>query len=431
MENNHKKLIILASLSLTVFFMALLIYFVIFSRAKIIINFKPKSAVVTFNNAPVETKNGVANFTADFGKHTIKVEADGYIGFVEDLDLKKGRGGWQKSVNLTLAPVPIEIAKNIRFSAISSDKIYYQNTGDKLFYLSSLSFPSSWESPPAGEAGTNSNTQFSDTQPMTSKPLENIDDLLWSPSKELMLVKRGSTLTMFDFQKYDFLNQKESLFASYTGDFAWAPDDSRIAYVYSPPTGERSIIFADKTGTDITRATNLNDSKISNPYIAFSPNSEWLVVIPRNSNYSENKIYLLNIYTKELRKVGDVSNVKDAVFSADSQKIIYSIYDADPANATRRRLYSINLDGSGNVDLKIAAKATGVRYWNSAEKFFLLENSVGGKIKLVDQVLGRISDFYFKGQSDSSITELFLNDDKTGAIYISEGTLYFVNLEGN
>ncbi|TSC93330.1 MAG: hypothetical protein Athens101428_702 [Candidatus Berkelbacteria bacterium Athens1014_28] len=412
---HHQKLIILASLSLTVFFFALFLYFVLFNKAKITINFKPENAVVTFDNAPVESKNGSASFSADFGKHTIKVEADGYIGFVEELDLKKGRGGWQKSVNLTLAPVPIEIAKNIRYSAISSDKIYYQSTSDKLFYLSKI-------------AG---NKQLSDTQPMTSKPLENIDDLLWSPTKELMLIKRGSTLSMFDFQKYDFLNQKESLFASYAGDYAWAPDDSRIAYVYSPPTGEKSIIFADKTGTEITRVANLNDLNIKNPYIAFSPNSEWLVVIPRNSNYDQNKIYLLNVYTKELRQVGEVNNVKEAVFSADSQKIIYSAYDTDPANPTHRRLYMINLDGSGNVDLKIAAKATGVRYWNSAEKFFLLENSVGGKLKLADKNIGRVSDFYFKGQVDSNITELHLNEDKSGAIYVSGGTLYFVKLQGN
>ena len=266
---------------------------------------------------------------------------------------------------------------------------------------------------------------------ITAKPIENVNNILWSPTKELLLLRRGRSVSLFDFKKYDFVSQSEVNFSNDVGDIAWAPDNSRIAYVFMPPGGERTLIFSDKTNQTIYRAADLRALGIENPYIAFSPDSTWLAIIPRNSDFNGNKIYLMNIYTKEVKLVGDAGNQKEAIFSADSKKIIYSTFSTDPNNAMHRDLSLMKIDGSDKKSLGVGVKATNIRLWSDPNKVFLLQTAESSKLLLKDLTSGSISDFYFKGIQQSKITEIILNNTKNGAVFVSNGKLYFVKLTSN
>ncbi|MEI6144128.1 MAG: PEGA domain-containing protein [Candidatus Berkelbacteria bacterium] len=399
-------------------FIAGLIYFLFFMHAKVSIEVVPTSAVVTLDNKPAAVANGSATFVTSLGQHTLRVEADNYVGFKETINLTRGRN-YSKKVSLEKSPSPIKIAANAQYVAIKDNDIFYFNPADRLIYLTKTAYD------------TKGQASVASTQNIISKPLDSFDKLIWSPNKDMVLIQRGGNVSLLDFKKYDFVHQNEVAFGSYIGDITWSPDNSRLAYYYAPPGGERSLIFSDASNQNVFRAANLAQANIENPFLSFSPNSELMAVIPRNQNFDQNLVYLMNVYTRELTAVSKTGNQKEASFSSDSKKIIYSSYSDNSANVVHRMLSAMNLDGSDNKALNIAARASDIRPWKNPNQIFLPINSSRSKMILVDLISGLTSDFYFDGQSNSEISEIFLNDQATSAVFISKNILYFVKLEGN
>jgi hypothetical protein len=416
-DNNSpliKRLVIIAF----VLFLALIIYFVFFLHGRITVEVTPENAIVTINNKPMEVKNGKSSFAVTLGKHILKVEADDYIGYKEEIVLKRGKN-YSKKISLVKAPTPVEIATNVKNFSVKDDYVFYQNKSDELIYRVKL------------ERKTDGNIEIKENQAITSRPINGVDKIVWSPDKNLLLLKRGTTVNLFDFKKYDFVNQKETLFGENIGDIIWSPDDSRIAYYYAPPSGERSIIFANKTNEIKYRVANLSELGISNPHLAFSPNSERLLMIPRNKNFKENKIYLINVFTKVVQEVDSTGDQKEAIFTSDSKRIIFSTYSSDKNNPYNQTLSVMDRDGGNKKSLKINGVASMIRYWNDPNKIFLPRSGDSSKLILYDLENGGITDFYFKGQNDAEISEIVLDDSNSAAVFISKDKLYYVNLAGN
>lgn len=397
---------------------SLLIYLLFFIRGKVTVEVVPTSAVVSLDNKPGNFSNGSVSFLASLGKHTLKVEADDYIGYKEEIDLKRGRN-YSKKITLAKAPSPTEINPEVKNFAVKNDQIFYQSSRDDLIYRTVIN------------RNENGSIEIKENQAITSKPITNVDKIIWSPDKNLLLLKRGTTVNLFDFKKYDFVNQKETPYGENIGDIVWAPDDSRIAYYYAPPNGEKSIIFANKTNETKYRVANLAELGISNPYLAFSPNSEWLLMIPRNKNFQENKIYLINVFTKTVQQIDSTGDQKEAVFTADSKRIIFSTYSADRNNPYNQTLSIMDLDGQNKKSLKVNGAASMIRYWSEPGKIFLPRSGDSSKLVLYDLGNGDVTDFYFKGQNSAEISEIVLSDDNSAAVFISKGKLYYVRLAGN
>jgi hypothetical protein len=399
-------------------FVSILIYILFFMRSKVSVEVTPTSAIVTLDNQPAQVINGSASFITSLGHHTLRVEADNYVGFKEEINLTRGRN-FSKKISLAEAPSPVRIADSASHIAIYGNKVFYQNLSDDLFYQATLNYDS------AGNASVASSQQI------TSAPIDPSSQIIWSPDKSLLLIKNGTTVNLLNFKNYNFVGQNQVLFGNDIGDIAWSPDNSRVAYYYAPATGERSLIFADSQNQNITRVANLAELNISNPYIAFSPDSQWLVIIPRNSDAAENKIYLMNVYTKVISTVVNSGNQEEAVFTSDSSKIIYSTYSPNLSDPIHQVLSVVNLDGSNNKSLGVAGQASSVRLWTNTNEVFLPSDEARSKMILVNLNSGQTSDFYFTGQGNSLLSEAYLNDSKNGAIFVSNQTLYFVKLEGN
>ncbi|PIU24048.1 hypothetical protein COT12_03120 [Candidatus Berkelbacteria bacterium CG08_land_8_20_14_0_20_39_8] len=416
---SKKQSVLILRMALVVFaiVVAVVIYLVFFIHAKVSVEVVPTSAIVTLDNQPTAVVNGNASFVTTLGKHTLRVDSDNYVGYKEEINLTRGRN-FSKKITLTKAPEPIKITSKANHIAIQDNNVFYQNPENQLFYMKTINFNTSGD-----------NLIFE--KQISSTPINPSSTVIWSPDKDLLLVKSGSSVDLVDFKKYDFVHQSITHFGDYIGDIVWAPDNSRIAYYYAPPSGERSLIFSDANNQNIFRAANLADLGIENPYIAFSPDSQYLTIIPRNTDFSKNKIYLMNVYTKEIKLLIDSSDQKEAVFSADSQKIIYSTYSSDSSNLLHQTLSVANIDGSNIHSLGISAKASDIRYWQNANQIFLPIDLVRSKMILVDIDSGKTLEFYFNGQKDSAINEIYLSNDEKEAIYVSNWELYFVKLISN
>ena len=413
-----KRIYIASAIAVGVLILAAVLFFTLFYKGLVTINVDPKNAIVTIDNAPQEVKNGEVSARIKFGSHKIKVEADDYVGYQEEVTLKRGFN-YSKTLTLKKAPIPSKLADNVKYLFFKDKKVYYQNSSDLLFYRGDLIVES------------NGQVKIANLIKITDKPIANADNIQWSATGELLMIKRNKIAYSFDFLKYDFINQVETVFSDDVGDIVWSPDNNRVAYYYKPGTGERSIIYADKSNSNVFRAVNCRDLNIVDPYLVFSPDSKWLAIIPRNNEFSQNKIYIQNVYTKEIKVINDAGSQKEAIFSGDSDKLLYSTFSTDLNNETRRDLSIMKIDGNEKTSLNTSSQAKIARYFSDRSKTLLLNFSGGNKMILVDTNASKVSNYYFEGQAEAKITDFQIDEKDNGIIYIDSGNLYFVKLEGN
>ena len=303
------------------------------------ITISPVTGKLTVDNAPVlVSRKGVGKTTLLPGKHTIKLEAENYLTMTQEVNFKRGQ---KVNLKYTLKEKPeiVTIEAGARFIAPGKEtnEIFYLDSTGTALYRAGLS---------VGE----NNKIVSASNPITSARLSGINQIIWSPNKDLAIFKKNDGAYLFDFQKYDFVHQTETLWSKDIGDIAWAPDNSKIAYYYAP-SGEKSLIFANLTNTEKTRIANLADFGIDDPFLAWSSDSQYLIVIPRNKNYDDNKIYLYDTYSGSLKAVNEIGDQITAKFSPDSNKILYSSYSKGTGNTDPYIISVINKDGTEQKNL--------------------------------------------------------------------------------
>jgi Tol biopolymer transport system component len=169
----------------------------------------------------------------------------------------------------------------------------------------------------------------------------------------LALFKKSDGVYLFDFQKYDFVHQTEVFWGKNIGDIAWAPDNSKIAYFYGPASGEKTLIFANIANTEPTRVANLADYQIDNPYLSWSPDSRYLILIPRNKDYSQDKVYLYDTYSGALKETTELGDQIAAKFSPDNSLIVYSTYSKGDGDTEPFVISVMNKDGAEQKSLDL------------------------------------------------------------------------------
>ena len=348
MQNHIQKLNQIKYLLLSVVIAALLGLIWFLNQSFVTVTISPVTAKLTIDNAPLlVSRKGVGKVTLMPGKHTVKVEAENFLSINQDVSLKRGQ---KVSLKYTLKEKPeiVSIEPGAKHLSIGKDsnEIFYLNSSGTTLYRAGLTL----------DENNKINTV---KNPITAERLSGINQIIWSPNKELAIFKKNNGAYLFDFKKYDFVNQTENLWSSDVGDIAWAPDNSKIAYFYAP-SGEKSLIFANAANTEKTRVANLADFNIDNPYLAWSPDSRYLVVIPRNKNYDDNKIYLYDTYSGTLKAISEIGDQISAKFSPDSGKIIYSSYSKGTGNTDPYIISVMNKDGSLQKNLDIRTNTDNV-----------------------------------------------------------------------
>lgn len=382
-----------------------------------------REAIVTVDNMPVWISPFyIGKMTITPGLHTVRVEADGYVSYVQQVDFGRAKSK-TISVDLKQVPAPSLIAKNSQF--LSKDKdfntINYLDTGAQMLFKATLSLD---------EAG---NIQTKNLLRLTDPRIKDIDKIVWSPDRQLALFKKKDGIYLFDFKKYDFLHQTETLWGTDIGDAAWAPDNSKIAYYYAPKEGERSLMFANIANTDKERVANLKDLNIVNPVLRWSPDSEWLLVIPRNSpDYNNDKIYAFNAYSRSFKQLTETGNQLDAIFSPDSNKIIYASYSQSSTNPIHSVLSVMDKDGSNQQSLNIRADISKVAWTNDSKTVFIAyydEDKQRQSIYNFDISTRQKGSFAANALTGGNIDSILVSDDSKMVIYGSDNNIYALKAE--
>lgn len=418
-----KKLIRQIYLIIAIIAVALLLLFWFFSRSFITVKVSPINAKVTIDETVIRTTvSGVAKAVSEPGSHQVKVEADGYVGISQEINFSRGLMK-RIEVQLKKLPKPLLIGKDATYLTKGSDFNggYYLGDNGKTIYRMKVGLD------------TNGNVSLIDNRAITDARFSNIAEIIWSPTKELALLRKSSgEITLFDFMKYDFIHQTETAWGRDIGSVAWAPDNSEIAYYYAPAGGERSLIFSNLTNTEITRVADFKELGIENPILRWSPDSSSLLVIPRSSDLSKNKIYLFSAYSRTLKAVADSGNQADAVFSPDNNKILYETYSQDPANPVPYLLSVMNSDGSEKRSLDLRADLKKVVWAKDSKNIIVATYDLGTKQESIfsfDTEKKEKAGFTIKDLSNIYIISLVMSDDGNILSYETKDGIYALKVE--
>lgn len=410
-------------LTLAVMFSALfgLYWFLTHSFMEVSIN--PKDALVTINNAPVKVGAlGRIKRTLTPGDYNLRVEADGYIAFIQNVTLKRSKKS-TIAVALKEIPEPTVLAENA--ALLAKDKefntFYYLGESGKTLYKAISN---------VDEDGL---IQLKTLLPVTEPRLSGIEEIIWSPNKDLALFRKKDTINLFDFKKYDFVNQTETPWGKDISSIAWAPDNSKIAYYYAPGNGEKSLIFANLSNTEITRVANLAEMGLNNPLLRWSPDSEWLLVVPRNSpDYEKNKVYLFNAYSRTFKVITETGSQVDAIFSPDSNQVLYATYSKGSNNPINTVISVMDKDGSNKRALDVRAELRKV-VWQKDSKNLIVASY--NEAKHQESIFGynidtkQKTDFSINALGDGYINNIAISDDNKIVIYEAKGGIYALKIE--
>ena len=375
----------------------------------------PKDSILLIDNAPVKlSRAGKATKRLKVGKHQIRVEKENYIDFNEDITLKAGS---IKDIQINIKVMPQALsAGGLLAKGNEISDTYYLGNGGKTIYKTLIGFDAQ------------GNIQNIDNKEITLPTLSGIQDIIWSPDKNLALFRKSTGIDIFDFKKYDFVNQTEAFFGANIGSIAWAPDNSKIAYYYATPgpNGEKTLVFSDPANRQIERVYNFLGTTIDNPLLHWSSDSKKLMVVSRSTKFDQNKIYSFDPYSRLMTELTDTGNQVDGVFSPDNTKIIYATYSMDPNEPIPFVLSMMNADGTDKKSLDVRADIRkGVFFKDSQNLLLISYNTQATKDYMFKfNIETGQKSFALNNSGAGRINSVALINDDQIILYESGGSLY-------
>lgn len=248
------------------------------------------------------------------GRHTIEITKPGYVPYRFSGKIAPF-SRFKLSLALRPLPSPKLVVSDEAFSMDFSPKdkkIFYLGEGGKTIYQ--LQFL-------PRQTNTEQKIERSAITPSTLSPLKKI---VFSPNYQLAMFSRQDGDTgLYDFKKYDLLNQDYRSWGKDIGDLVWSPDGEQIAYYYAPKD-DGVLVISDRAHKKVERAYDLRSAGIGSsasdpqaPELAWSPDGKLILIVANNS------LYLMDVSTKTLTRVVE-AGVSEAIFSPDSRHLLYT-----------------------------------------------------------------------------------------------------------
>jgi len=325
------------------------------TRSGILILESEKNFTVTLNGKAAkldQEKDGVF-IHARPGVYRLELSRDGYEPFIADI--KIASGGIVK-----LRPIFSVLPKTTTTSPTTVDYVRPSLDHKSVYYL-----------------GDNRQTIYrveiaNKVQvPITTEPLQGVSDMQWTHSADVALIQLPDGYYLQEIPTYNFQNEvRVKITQPYISALVFDPNSSdRIAFVYSPPTGEHSLAFSnDRNITSFDRKADIG--AITNPKLIWSPSSDYVLLIDRSGDPTKNNLWIYRTTDGQLVQLTTSGNVTDATFSPDSGTILYEVRSTDPSNPVGSTLSVMRPDGTDKKDLGIAGKVTRTA-WKDASSFYL------------------------------------------------------------
>lgn len=370
------------------------IFFGFFYKGTLIINPDPNTAEIDLNGV---INHGSVTLKLKPGTYSLTVSAPGYISYHANINIKISQTITAEP-KLLPSPVATKLTKNqisfLNFGDDSQSFMYLSNSGKTFYKITKLD-----QTEP-------------EITPITPDVFSNITNVVFSPDRQLFIYKINTATYLYDLKRYDLVHQEIHPWGEGIGSVVWSPDGKNIYYYFAPKNGETTLIKANLDNTSTERVYNFKDSAIRDPRLRISPDGKQIIVLT-------DKIYPFDTYTKNLRDLPDITQVANADFSPDSQKIIYEINGG---------LFLTDFEGKNKQDLNIKTTLNKID-WLDNNNLIYAQSDSPDKFFSYNLTTQKTTQYAYSTNENISATNLTISKDKKGLFFESNGALYFINLE--
>lgn len=374
--------------------LGIILYIFIFYKGTLVINPSPVTAKTTIANV---SKSGATKFRLKPGVYNVKIEVEGYVSYEKELTIKSAQ-----TITLNLAlnkiPEPKNLAQGVQFlnRGLENSLLYLADSGKTLYKMDNISL----ESP--------------EIKPITPAAFSNLTDIFWAPEKDLAVMKKTGETFLYDFKRYDLLHQEIHPWPEGVGQVTWSPDGNYVFYYFNPADGEKTLIRADRSNSNQERFYNLKESIISNPQLHWSADGKKILVITTD-------IYLLDVYSKQLSQLTENETVSQAIFSPDSQWILYS---------NNQGLFLMDLQGESKRDLQLKTTINKTVWYSDSKNLLAAEANKNNIDKLykVNVQTGEKKEYSYSSGVATNLTNLILLSEQKTLYFNSNSNLYSLDL---
>lgn len=375
----------------------LLVYFLIFFPATLAVTASPEGAVIGIGD---QTATGSLTVRHWPGHVAITVTAVGHVTYQETATLGAGQ---KQTVTVALRPLatPTPLTdQRVQFPVLDEARssLLYLDPAAKTAYRLGLT-----------------DRTTSTATPITPASLDGITDLIWSPTRQLAFLKQGSTTKLYDFKRYDLVNQTTTDWPAGIGSIDWRPDGEKVAYYFEPGTGERSLIRATKDNGEVERLYSFADSTVTNPELTWSPDAKYLAV-------RADRLYLFDVFAKTLAEVEGTTGVAAVRWLPTSNRLL-----AERGDGT---LISVSTDAKA-TDLSQSGRLATIAPLADGTAFVRARAEANGTVTLerVSLADGTSALYATDGLTGLVPTNLLLANDDQTLYFTSAGRLYALALD--
>ena len=265
--------------------------------------------------------------------------------------------------------------------------------------------------------------------PLTDQPLRGISDIEWSSDPTVALFVQDGTSFLHEIPKYDFRNQITVRVAGpeVIGP-VWDPlDNTRIAAIYIPGTGEESLIFTDPHIARIERKADLTSiPELKNPKLVWAGGSDaYVAIINRSTDSQANNIWLYKTADGTLTQATSGGGVGDAKFSPDGSMLLYQTASNDAANPFHATLTVAKADGSNKLPLGVPGTVAQAAWKDNGS--FYLPNPATANLELYT-LDGKRTDVPYSLSNPVDIRGMIYFSDKKKLIFYTTQAIYTIDL---
>lgn len=412
-----------------------------FNKGTLDLTVEPQDAQISLDGGSIARKQNY-HLKLSAGEHTLNVNLQDHVPYNNKItiDAYKTR---ELKIELKGIPLAQKVSDDkFDFISVSSDQKYVLSLGNsgKTFYRI-----------PVNTSQSNQNKNqlspvgVSSTEAISEKKIGNIIQVIWNPKNALAILKVknerakiGSTEVyrpelkdgaittwLYDFKRYDLANQEITYLGNNLGDVVWTPDGKQIIYYNA---SNRSLYQADPTNNNPALITKI--SKLSDPQIAISSDQKYLSLVPRLRTYSQNFVYLVDLYSKEVKQITKEGNQRGAEFSPKSDKILYTTYTDDPIANIKSILSIMDLNGENNqqTDIKTLIEDIGFIDDNSFVFSELSDPNNSEVLKKYHIDSKQTNSFYFRSDDVIHFNQFVILKETKKMYFLSQGFMYYMDL---
>lgn len=327
------------------------------------------------------------------GQYTLEVTSLGYR--TQRFNVAVGVGSQTtKRVTLENLPKPSKVleGKISSLAATSDSKQLFFKSGEALYTL-----------PLEAPAG-------SPAVPITPV-LSNVNKVVWSPDFKLaVLQKTDGEAGLYDFSRYDFVNQTYTALDKNTSNTVWAPDGSGFYSLYKTDS-EYNIVTRTKAGTGLNRLWDMRTFPFADvKMVAGKAN---ILYLANSDTKKAGDIFLFNAHERGVIQLTDTGAAYGPVTSPDGNSLVY---------ADNGELVSADSGGKNKKNLGVRAKIGNYTFIDNNRLAVFTSNLVS-VINLAD---GKAENYEVYAPSDS-IAGLVADSSGKSLYYIYNEELYRVD----